>query len=136
MDNCIAPLKPQPADKMQIMRLLLLPTMLLALIGACYGSTCVSITGPSSLAHNQHRIQTALDKAPSVPGGGCVSIGEGDWYVAGVNVSSNTTLRILPGARLVSKINVTAYAVVGVFNAEHVTIEGGGGIHGSAEVPP
>ena len=94
---------------------------------------CVEIHTPSTLVSNTARIQAALDNAPAVPGGGCVNINAGDWYVGGVTVRSNTTFRILPGARLVSKINVTQSAVVQVSKAEHVTIEGGGGIYGSAE---
>ncbi len=48
-------------------------------------------------------------------------------------LQSNTTFRIATGTRLVAVINVTRTAVVHVDGAEHVTLEGGGTIHGSAE---
>ena len=97
---------------------------------------CVQIDGPTTLDQNTARIQTALDaasKAGTQHDRGCVSVGVGDWPVAGVTVRSNSTLQIQPGARLVSKINVTSVAVVQVDKAEHVTLMGGGGIHGHAE---
>jgi hypothetical protein len=97
---------------------------------------CVEVAGPTTLAANTHRIQTALDTASAsgtANAKGCVSVAVGDWYVAGVTVRSNTTLLIQPDARLVSKINVTTTAVLQVDKAEHVEIGGGGGVHGHAE---
>ena len=97
---------------------------------------CTQIDGPGSLANNTDRIQRALDAASkrgTQHARGCVAVGPGDWPVRGVTVRSNTTFVIKAGARLVSKINVTVTAVVQVHQAEHVTLEGGGGIHGHAE---
>ena len=95
---------------------------------------CARLRTPTTLAENTRRIQAALDAAPGTADAkGCVSVGPGDWPVKGVTVRSNTTLLIVPGARLVSKINVTATAVVNVDKAQHVEIGGGGGIHGHAE---
>eukprot|EP01052_Picozoa_sp_SAG31_P011507 SAG31_NODE_653_length_13152_cov_4.899487_3_plen_519_part_00 len=96
----------------------------------------VLLTGPTTLQNNTARIQDALDaasKTGSQHRRGCVEIGDGDWPVGGVVVRSNTTVTIAPGARLVSKINVTRVAVLQVDKAEHVTLAGGGGIHGHAE---
>ena len=74
---------------------------------------CVNITGPTdNVTENTLRIQSALDAAPLVPGGGCVSVSGGDFKVAGVSVRSNTTFRIEEGTRLVAVINVTRNAVV------------------------
>ena len=48
---------------------------------------CVTIDSPSAnVTENTHRIQQALDGAPSVPGGGCVRVTGGDFAVAGVVV--------------------------------------------------
>jgi polygalacturonase len=93
----------------------------------CGGDKCVAIDTPTTLAENTQRIQGALDKR------GCVCVGEGDWLVQGVNVSSNTTFKISPKARLLSKINVTKIAVVHIDHAEHVVLCGGGSINGHAE---
>ena len=112
--------------------LLLLQAITPAISVAAAG--CMEITGPGTLQSNTARIQAALDAAPGTADDqGCVSMGSGDWLVAGVNVSSNTSFVIQPGARLLSKINVTANAVVWINNAEHVTLSGGGGINGHAE---
>ena len=95
---------------------------------------CVEVRGPSNVHDNTNRIQNALDAAVGTADArGCVSVGPGEWYVVGVTVRSNSTLLIQPGARLVSKINVTKTAVVHIDHAEHVELGGGGGIHGHAE---
>ena len=97
---------------------------------------CIELSNPSNLQANTHRIQSALNAASAsgtADAKGCVTVAPGDWYVAGVTVRSNTTLLIQPGARLVSKINVTTTAVVQIDKAEHVEVGGGGGIHGHAE---
>ena len=115
-------------------------SVLLATVGAATATAsppqrhCATLRTPTTLAENTRRIQAALDAAPGTADAkGCVSVGPGDWPVKGVTVRSNTTLLIVPGARLVSKINVTATAVVNVDKAQHVEIGGGGGIHGHAE---
>ena len=51
------------------------------------GGDCVVVSNPSAnITDNTYRIQTALDDAPSVPGGGCVRVTGGDFAVAGVVV--------------------------------------------------
>ena len=104
--------------------------------GAMASDRCYHISNPSSDHHKNTRvIQTALDEAAAVGTSdqrSCVSISGGDYPVQRLMIGSNTVFRISEGTRLMNVQNVTRVAVVHVNHSEHVTIEGGGSIHGSA----
>jgi hypothetical protein len=116
---------------------------------------CVNIRSPSSnWTFNTLRIQQALDHASSIGSAdlkACVSVGGkclllpsislimyathagGDFPVERLFVKNFTLLRIEEGTRLVNVVNVTQVAVLSVFKAVGVKIEGGGTIYGNAE---
>jgi hypothetical protein len=95
---------------------------------------CQLLRSPSAnITLNTQLIQSALDDATRGVQCGCVSLGGGDYPVAGVRVRSNTEFHIEASGRLLNVINVTKLAVVNVDTAQNVTITGPGTIYGDAE---
>jgi polygalacturonase len=94
---------------------------------------CVKIRSPStSWQNNTDRIQAAIDAASTSKG--CVSVGGGDYLVQTIKVGSYTRFRIEPDARILMTPNITTGAVVLLDGVHDVVLEGGGTIHGNAEL--
>ena len=95
---------------------------------------CLLLRSPSvNVSLNTQRIQEGLDEAARGAHCGCVSVGGGDFPVAGVFVRSNTIFRVEAATRLLNVVNVTQTAVVRVDVAHNVSILGPGTLYGDAE---